>query len=263
MPEEVGRIRTLLVDDEPAARELLVGLASRDRDIEVVGCCSDGMEAVERIRAQRPDLVILDVQMPGMSGFEVLEELEGTELPLVIFATAHDRHALQAFEVQAIDYLLKPFDAQRFQVALERAKRRFRNEEMVEIRRSYGELLSGLRRLSGESAPAPAPGRLAVRRGSRVDFVDLDDIDWIEAANQYVRIHTGEEEYLMRRSLGQLEQELDPDRFVRIHRSSLVAVRSIRSLETLGDGSARVLLGVRTWLPVGRSHYPRLRDLLA
>jgi len=263
MTEGVSRIRTVLVDDEPSARDLLASLASRDPDIEVVGCCADGLEAVERVLSERPDLLILDVQMPGMNGFEVLEELHSIELPLVIFATAHDKHALKAFEVQAIDYLLKPFDAERFQEALERAKKRLRDGELVEARRSYEDLLIDLRRLSGQDARPSGSGRLAVRHGSRVDYVDIDDIDWIEAANQYVRIHAGAEEYLMRRSLGQLEEELDPQRFVRIHRSSLVAVKRIRSLETLSDGSARVLLGDKTWLPVGRSHFALLRDRLA
>ena len=147
-------------------------------------------------------------------------------------------------------------------MALERAKKRLRNEEMADIRNSYEELLSSLRELSGDRAGAKAGGRLAVRRGSRVDFVAIDDIDWIEAANQYVRIHAGEQVYTMRRSLGQLEEVLDPERFVRIHRSSLVAVDRIRSMETLGDWSARVLLGPDRWLPVGRSHLARLREML-
>lgn len=263
MAESSEKIRTVLVDDEPVARKLLASLAGRDADIEVVGCCADGMEAVERVLSERPDLLILDVQMPGMNGFEVLENLSAIELPLVIFATAHDQHALRAIEVQAVDYLLKPFDAERFQAALERAKKRLADGELSELRRSYEDLLIGIRRLSEDRGRDSGPDRLAVKRGSRVDFVEVDDIDWIEAANQYVRIHAGDQEYTMRSSLGQLEQELDPQRFVRIHRSSLVAVKRIRSLETLGDGSSRVLLGTSTWLPVGRSYSGHLRDRLA
>lgn len=260
MAEPARPFRAVFADDEPLARDLVRTLLARDPEIEVVAECANGSQALEAVRIHEPDLLLLDVQMPGMDGFAVVEALDPADMPLVVFATAHDQHALRAFEVHAVDYLLKPFDAERFERAIGRAKERLRARVVADAGQRMAELLVSLGR-----APA-ARGewlrRLAVPHGNRVDYVDTADIDWIEAADQYVKIHVGTKEHLMRGSLASLEGRLDPAAFSRVHRSAIVALDRVRTLESLGDGSARVRIGEHTWIPVGRARLAELKERL-
>lgn len=254
MPPERSRVRVALCDDEPMARASLRRLLARDPEVELVAECVDGEDLVARTRELRPDLLFLDVQMPGKDGFDALAALAPDERPLVVFATAYDQFALRAFEVHAIDYLLKPFDDERFQAALDRAKALLGRDAAVEEGRRLDELLDDVR-------PNGGPRRLAIHREGRVDYVDHDDIVWVEAADQYVLLHTADGEHLMRESMSRLEQELDPERFHRIHRSAIVALDRVRRLER-GEGGTRVLVGDDTWLPVSRSRAAALRRRL-
>ena len=265
MPERTGRIRVVLVDDEPLARATLRKLLAADPEVELVAECAHGEEAVEAVRAHRPDLVFLDVQMPGMDGFEVIEDLASEPLPLVVFVTAYDRYALRAFEVHAVDYLLKPFDDERFAQALERAKERLRRDAVIDLGRRLADLVSEvgdrLPETHGEGGLRKPLQRLAIHREGRVDVVEVEEVVWIEAADQYVKLHTEDDVHLMRESMTRLEQSLDPDRFLRVHRSAIVALERVRSLESAG-GTGRIRVGADTWLPVSRSRLAELRRRL-
>ena len=250
------KIRTLIVDDEPLGRERIRALLQRDPEIEVVEECPDGRRAVAAIERSRPDLVFLDVQMPEMDGFAVLEAIAGERMPAIIFVTAYDRYAVQAFEVHALDYLLKSFDRDRFEAALERAKQ--------EIHRSktgvLNERLAGL--LEDLQAKQKRLTRLVVKSGGRIVFLRVDEIDWVEAADNYVRIHAGRESHLMRETLQSLESRLNPEKFLRIHRSTLVNLDSIRELQPIFHGDYLVKLNDGTELTLSRSYREKLREPL-
>src|SRR5262249_6127607 len=204
------KIRTLIVDDEPLARERLRQLLERETEIELIGECADGRAAVEAIQKNSPELVFLDIQMPELDGFGVIEAINVEPAPVIVFVTAHDKFALRAFEVHAVDYLLKPFDRERFQTALGRAIERVRHREDQTVQQRQAALLAELR-------PASKPAeRLAVKSAGRVIFVKLSDIDWIEAAHNYVELHVGKESHLLRETLNAIESRLPPDIFVRI-----------------------------------------------
>ena len=236
-----GKIRALIVDDEPLARSNLRVLLRRDSEVEVVNESQSGMEGLAEIRKRRPDLVFLDVQMPECDGFDVLELLGADVPPAIIFVTAYDQYALRAFEAGALDYLLKPFNNTRFEQALGRAKQRIR-----------------------EHRHHPAqPDRLAVKGTGQVWFVRLSEIDWIEAADYYACLHVGARSHLLRRSLMELERELQGSVFCRIHRSTIVNLERVRALATNADGDYDVLLEDRTSLPVSRRHRRRLQEQLA
>ena len=214
------KIRTILVDDEPLARSNLAILLRNDPQIEIVSECSSGAEALAKIRAARPDLVFLDVQMPECDGFDVLELLGNDLPPAIIFVTAYDQYALRAFEAGALDYLLKPFDNNRFGRALERAKEK----------------------LAGGNNPPTKLERLAIKGVGKVSFIKVSEIDWIGAADYYACLHVGTKTHLLRRSLSELEMELDPATFCRVHRSSIVNLERVRGLKLNGDGEYDVLL---------------------
>ena len=231
-------MRVLIVDDEPLSRR---GVALRLRefaDIEIVGECADGTTAVRKIRELSPDVVFLDVQMPGMDGFEVLRSLSGADLPDVIFLTAHEEHALRAFEVHALDYLLKPVDDERFAAAVNRAKKRLESTSKIRTAERVLEMLG--------SNSHPYLSRFVLRTGSRVQVVLVEDTEWIAAAGDYAEIHAGGRSHLLRETLNSLERKLDPAKFLRIHRSRIVRAERIvelRSIENrefivkLSDGS--------------------------
>jgi two-component system LytT family response regulator len=261
--DAIQPMKVVFADDEPLSRATMRKLLARDPEVEVVAECANGIEAVGAVRSERPDILILDIQMPGMTGFEVVEELEDEGPPVIVFATAYDQYALDAFEVHAVDYLLKPFDDERFQKALERAKLRAERES----RSAVGEQLSGLLETLNEGRSAagssnPALTRLTIHREGRVDVVNTEDLVWIESADQYVMLHTADGEFLMREAMSKLEQSLDAERFLRIHRSAIVALDQVRTLERLGSGVGRVQLVDGQWLPVARSRMAALKGRL-
>ena len=251
------KIRTLIVDDEPLARERLTGLLSAEADIEVVGQCRDGEEAVKGIMEHSPDLVFLDVQMPAMNGFEVIEAVGSERMPLVIFVTAYDQHALKAFQVRALDYVLKPFDRDRFQEALQRARTYIQRDETGDIGRRLLALVKDLRR------DQPKTDRLVVKSGGRLFFLRTDEIDWIEAAGNYVRLHVGPVSHLLRETMNAIEGRLDPEKFFRIHRSRIVNMERIQEMQPWLNGEYAVLLRTGTRLTLSRGYREKLQDRLA
>ena len=246
------KIRTIVVDDEPPARWRILTLLARDPDFEVVGECPDGRSAIELISDAKPDLAFLDVQMPGVDGFGVLEALAPADLPRVIFVTAYDEHAIRAFEVNAVDYLLKPFDKKRFWACLERAKTRISKARPGEEQQRIEELL---RRTS------PDRGRLVVRSKGNLVFLRTCDVEWIEASHNSVEIHTGPRAHSVREKIGDLEALLPPDRFIRIHRSLIVNLDAVAEIQSCGAGEHIVLLRNGRELPLGRSYRDRLDGL--
>lgn len=239
--EPPRKFRTLVVDDEPLARTNLLLLLRRHADIAIVGECGSGTEALVEIRRSKPDLVFLDVQMPECDGFDVFEMLGAHRSCEIIFVTAYDSYALRAFEVGALDYLLKPFDNARFDRMLERAKNR---------------LALGIH----ETQPAEV---LAVKGTGQISFVRVSEIDWIEAADYYASLHVGARTHLLRRSLSELEEELDPAAFCRIHRSTIVKIDRIRSLELNDSGEYDVLLRDGRRLRMSRRYRKTLQSRLS
>lgn len=248
-------IRALIIDDEPLARERIRSLVAADVEIEIAGECANGDEAVGAILRERPDLLFLDVQMPGTDGFEVLEAIPPEAMPVVIFVTAYDQHALRAFEVHALDYLLKPFDEERFRRSLERAKEFLHARRM---RTPDGRLDALLEDLAAERRYLR---RLVIHAPGRVFFLRAEEIDWIESAGNYVRIHVGPEAHLHRETMRELEARLDPERFLRIHRSTIVNLDQVRDLKPLFHGGYVVTLKDGTELASSRNYTERLRAL--
>jgi two-component system LytT family response regulator len=247
-------MRCLIVDDEPLARERLRDLLSGEAGVEIAGECADGRKAVAAIRKLAPDLVFLDVQMPGLDGFGVLEELAPEEIPAVIFVTAYDQYALRAFDAQALDYLLKPFDRERFRRALGRAREQFRRPRgEIEPR-----LLALLEHLE---ARKPHLERLVIKSAGRIYFLRAAEVDWIEAAGNYVRLHSGKEAHLLRETMNHLETRLDPRRFLRIHRSTIVNIERIKELHPWFQGEHVVILRDGVRLTLGRAYRGRLKRI--
>jgi len=251
------KIRTLVVDDEPLARERLTSLLSAEPDIEVVGQCRDGEEAVTAIVDHSPDLVFLDVQMPAMNGFEVIDAVGPERMPLVIFVTAYDQHALRAFQVRALDYVLKPFDRERFQEALQRARAQIQRDETGDLGRRLLALVKDLRR------DQPKTDRLVVKSGGRLFFLRADEIDWIEAAGNYVRLHVGTTSHLLRETMNAIEGRLDPEKFFRIHRSRIVNMERIQEMQPWLNGEYAVVLRTGTRLTLSRGYREKLQERLA
>jgi two-component system, LytTR family, response regulator len=228
-------IRALIVDDEVLARDRIKEILRKDPEFEVVGECCNGREAVRAVLEHAPDLLFLDVQMPEMDGFSVLEAIPQERIPMVVFVTAYDQYALRAFEVYALDYILKPFDSERFRRTLDHAK--------SQIRKLRGSMLNqGLLQLLAELKEKPKtkhPDRLVIRTGGRVSFLKTSEIDWVESEGNYVRLHVGKETHLLRETLNQMEERLDPDQFFRIHRSTIVNLDRIKELQPWFHGDYR------------------------
>ena len=250
-------LTTLLVDDEPLAREGLRMLLSLDPEVSTIHEAKDGREAVAAIKDVRPDLVFLDVQMPEMDGFSVVKEVGAEQMPAVVFVTAHDQYAIQAFEINAIDYLLKPVTEERFAQALGRAKLRIHLRPADEASRQIISLLETI------AVPRRYLKRLAVRSAGKTLFVDVDDIDWMEAAENYVQLHTGRTGHLLHVSMNTLEKSLDPEVFQRIHRSVIVNVRRIKELQPALHGEYVITLQNGVRLQSGRIYNEKLRALAA
>ena len=250
------KIRALIADDEPLARERLASLLAGENDVEVIGECTNGVEAVAAIQEKTPDLVFLDVQMPELDGFGVLSALEGESRPAIVFVTAHDRFALKAFEVHAIDYLLKPFDRERFQKALDRAREQLARRDTGEIEQKMTALIAGLR-----NEPKQLD-RIPVKSSGRVVLVKTSEIDWIEAADNYVNLHTGKEAHLHRETMTALEQKLPAAKFLRISRSTMVNVDRIKELQPMFHGDYTVILQNGTKLTLSRGYRDALNQLL-
>lgn len=251
------KLRALIVDDEPLAREGVRLHVEEQPDIEIVGECEDGTSAVEAIRALEPDIVFLDVQMPGLDGFGVLEEIRDGVVPEVVFVTAYDQFALQAFESHALDYLLKPFDADRFNRTLDRIRTHLRGRRRLQADARLLRLLDDLRNKPHHLE------RIVVRSGGRILILRTDDVDWVEAAANYVKLHIGGRHYLLRETMTNMENQLDPERFTRIHRSTIVQIDRIKQLEPLLQGDYMVVLQDGTRLPSSRGYRDNIQDLLS
>ena len=241
-------IRTVVADDQPIARERLASFLAEQRDIEVVAACANGREAVHAIEAHRPELVFLDTQMPELDGFGVVASVGPDRMPAVVFVTAYDQFALRAFEVHALDYLLKPFGRQRFEQALERARQHLARERA-------GELATRLLALVQDAQVRRPPAtRIVVRSGARVMFIDVARIDRVEAEGNYVRLHVGTDSYLIRETMLAMEQRLGTTRFIRIHRSRIVNAERVKELRVTQLGDYEAVLQNGTALGVSR-HY--------
>jgi two-component system LytT family response regulator len=249
-----SRWRVVIVDDEPPARATLRLLLSAEPDFELIAECAHGEEAVAAITRALPDLVFLDVQMPGMDGFDVLRRVGPASIPALVFVTAYDRYALRAFEIHALEYLLKPFSDERFAEVLARVRGRLRERRFAEAGRRLTALL--------ESSATPGPRQLVVRDGSRTVVIPTDEIIWIEAEDYYARIHATGRRTLVRLSLKSLADDLDAARFVRVHRSAIVNLAFVRQLEPLASGDQRLVLSDGTELRVSRTYRPALDERL-
>ena len=253
-------LRILIVDDEPLARGKLRSLLAKETDLEVVGEAKDGRSALDAIAKLTPDLVFLDVQMPELDGFGVLAQLPPDARPAVVFVTAHDQFALKAFEVHALDYLLKPFDRERLQKSLARARQQLAAPSgPTELQNQLSALLAGMK----QPTAATAPDRIAVKSSGRIFFVNTAEIDWVEAADNYVKLHAARAEHLMRETLSSIEQRLAGAGFVRISRSVIVHPRVVRELQPLFHGDQAVLLKDGTRLTLSRTHRDALDKLVA
>jgi two-component system LytT family response regulator len=262
----VPPIRTLIVDDEPAARDGMRHLLRGDPDVVLAGECANGREAAAAIVEGMPDLVFLDVQMPELDGFGVLREVRNTHLPAVVFVTAYDQYALRAFEVHALDYLLKPFTDERFRESLERAKQQVRQGRLSEL---SGRLAALVDSYLAPQAPPPAGAlagryleRLVIKSGGRVTLLRANEIEWIDAEGDYARIHVGKAWHLLRETMKNLEAQLDPARFVRIHRSTIVNLEKVKELQPFFRGEYVVVLHSGVTLKLSRGYREHLEAKL-
>jgi two-component system LytT family response regulator len=266
-PSSAPRLRVIIIDDEPVARRGLRLLLDRDDEVEVAGEAAAGTEAVELIRRTRPDVAFLDVQMPGGSGFEVLQRVGPAVAPVVVFVTAYDEYALRAFEVNAVDYLLKPYDDARFLLALQRAKGEVRRRQTDKVNARLTQLLEYLQQNPEKAAAAPAveraTERILLKSSGEIFFLKPGEIDWIEAEGDYMKFHVSGRAHLMRETMARLEARLDPGQFVRIHRSTIVNLDRVRKLSPSFAGEYAVVLHDGTKLRLSRGYHERIATLLA
>jgi two-component system LytT family response regulator len=249
------KIKTLIVDDEPLARERVRRFLRDESDIEFVGECGNGAEAVSKIKQEKPDLVFLDIQMPEKNGFEVIKSLDAKSIPTVIFVTAYDQYALQAFDVHALDYLLKPFNRERLHRAVLRAREHIENKTRGNLDERLMSLIADLK------SEKKYLERLVVKSVGRVFFLKINEIDWIEAAGNYLKLHAGRESHLIRETMNGIEAKLNPDKFLRIHRSTVVNIDSIKELHPMFSGDYSVILRNGTELTLSRNYRERFLEL--
>ncbi|HTL54888.1 MAG TPA: LytTR family DNA-binding domain-containing protein [Candidatus Limnocylindrales bacterium] len=248
-------IRTLIVDDETLARDRLRQLLQTEPEIQIVGECGDGRQAVEAIRRESPDLVFLDIQMPELDGFEVLEAIENETMPVIVFVTAYDQFALKAFDFHAVDYLLKPFDRERFQAALEHALTQVKQRADKSLPQRQAAALAELK------PPSKPAERLPIKSGGRVIFVRVEDIDWVEAAHNYIVLHVNKDTHLLRETMNAFEARVSPEKFVRISRSTIVNIDRIKELQPMFYGEYTVTLHNGTRLTLSRRYRDKLQQL--
>jgi two-component system, LytTR family, response regulator len=241
-------IRALVVDDEPLAREMIREMLEDDSEVEIVAECANGREAVEAIKSLTPDLVFLDIQMPEVGGFEVLESFEREATPYIIFVTAYDQYAVRAFEVHAFDYLLKPFDHERFDAAWQRVKAQIKLDQGGERERHILALLEELK-----TGPRHLE-RLVIKNGGRVFFLNVDDVHCIESEGNYVRVYDNQKAYMLRETISSLEEQLDPRQFRRIHRSAIVKIDKIKEMQPWFHGEYRVIMENGKQLTLSRNY---------
>jgi two-component system LytT family response regulator len=252
-------LRVIIVDDEELARRGIRTRLQRSTDVEIVAECGNGRQAIDAIRRLTPDLVFLDVQMPGKTGFDVIEGIGETALPYVIFVTAHDRFAIRAFEVNALDYLLKPIDDERFDVAFQRARQALSRDRDSDLGRRLAAVVG---QMGAKDGTAKNSDRMVIRSSGRVIFVKTSEIDWIEAAGDYVTLHAGKKSWLMRETISEMETKLYPNGFSRIHRSAIVNTERIAEMRPLDNGEYRVLLRDGTELRLSRNYRQQLQSIL-
>lgn len=248
------RIRVLLVDDEPLARQRLRDMLERHDDVEIIGECDSGDAALRSVEESPPDLLLLDIQMPGCDGIEVVRRLGSDRVPAIIFVTAYDEYAVRAFEVMALDYLLKPFDRERFDQAIDRARQRLAGPGDDSLSRQLEALL--------ENRDKRYPDRMIVRDAGRIHFLAVDDIRWIEAQGNYVKIHAAGASPMLRRPLKEMESRLAPERFARIHRSAIVNLAAIKEMSPEAHGEYVVTLADGTRLMSGRAYGNKVKEIL-
>jgi two-component system LytT family response regulator len=258
----VEKIRALIVDDEPIARRGIRQLLRAEQDVDIVGECADGREAVAAIESQRPDLIFLDVQMPLMDGFGVVEAVGAENLPAVVFVTAYDEHAIQAFEVHALDYLLKPVDPERFQKTLARAREQAGASKAKRLDHQLSALLRSLDELKATGAQPVPLERVVIKEQGRISFLSADEIDWLCAQGNYVQLHAGRDTHLLRETVDRMERKLDPRKFVRLRRSTIVRAEQIKELQPLFNGEYAVILKDGTRLQSSRRYRKNLDALL-
>lgn len=250
------RISALIVDDEALARKRIKRLLANDSGIEVIGECSDGQKAVESIRALAPDLVFLDIQMPVMNGFDVIKSIGSEQMPAIVFVTAYDQYALEAFEVHAVDYLLKPFNRARFEKTVTHAKTLVGRMQDGAFNGQLLTLLGSLQRKQ------EMPERFMVKSGGRIVFLRAHDIDWLETVGNYIRFHVGRDSHLMRETMNGMELKLDPQRFMRIHRSIIVNIDRVKELQPWAKGEYVVMMRDGARLTMSRRYRERLHTAL-
>jgi two-component system, LytTR family, response regulator len=253
-------IRTIIADDEHLARKKLRVLLDSEPGVQVVAECQDGQQAVSAIQTHRPDLLLIDIRMPDMDGFQVLKQIAPDEMPVVVFTTAYDQFAIRAFEAHALDYLLKPFDRERLHHAVERAR-----AELLKVhdRDLTGRILDLLaKNIEPKIESKQVDDRMVIRAGGKVVFLDVKEIDWIEAAANYVKLNVGKDSYLLREGIGSISERLDPDRFVRIHRSVIVNVRKIKELQPCESGEYIAVLRNGKELSCSRGYRTQLQRLI-
>src|SRR5215471_1298288 len=250
-----AKIRTLIVDDQLLAREMLRRMLKDEPDIEIVGMPASGPEAVEAINTLSPDLVFLDVRMPELDGFGVLAQIEPARMPMIIFVTANDDFALRAFDVHALDYLVKPCTVDRFQTALHRARRQINRNQARDIQRRLTALLEDLK------VQPKLAERLPVKSEGRIIFLRLTDIEWVEAADNYVKLHLGNEAHMLRETMTALEHKLPPDRFLRISRSAMVNIEQIKELHPMFHGEYTIILRTGARVTLTRGYRDKLQRL--
>jgi two-component system LytT family response regulator len=256
------RIRALIVDDEPIARRGVRRFLRTEPDIEVIGECADGRDAIITIERQKPDLVFLDVQMPLMNGFEVVQRIDSSNLPAVVFITAYDEHAIRAFEVNALDYLLKPLDPERFQKTLMRVREHAGRSNAEQLNHKIFSLLRTLDELKETTPRSERLERIAIKDNDRISFLSTDDIVWLSSQGNYVEIHAARETHRLRETVDRMEQSLDPRKFVRLRRSTIVRTDQIKELHSLFNGEYAVILKDGTKLQSSRRYRKNLKVLL-